>query len=164
MLFQRLCRTCSHAGSLVASAQARDNSGKWGQEGTKFDQMPWSFLEQRETWRWSDAATWWSRYRSGKIGLEPRKPSSQGTREYSDSRGIDRESFDRLSLLLRYVDCDYADPSTFAAIRKESGAVERPAHYLAEGQAVQMLASRWPCPEELEANEVRNYGNTEQFA
>ena len=45
--------------------------------------------------------------------------------------GIDREAFDRLCRLLRYVDGDYADPSTFAAIRKELGPVERPAHYLA---------------------------------
>src|SRR6266700_734994 len=45
--------------------------------------------------------------------------------------GIDREAFDRLCRLLRYVDGDYADPSTFAAIRKELGTVERPAHYLA---------------------------------
>ncbi len=45
--------------------------------------------------------------------------------------GIDPESFDRLSRLLRYVDGDYADPSTFVAIRKELGSVERPAHYLA---------------------------------
>ena len=45
--------------------------------------------------------------------------------------GIDPEAFDRLSRLLRYVDGDYADPSTFAAIRRELGNVERPAHYLA---------------------------------
>ena len=45
--------------------------------------------------------------------------------------GIDPESFDRLCRLLRYVDGDYADPSTFAAIRKELGTVEHPAHYLA---------------------------------
>jgi glucose-6-phosphate 1-dehydrogenase len=45
--------------------------------------------------------------------------------------GIDPDSFDRLCRLLRYVDGDYADPSTFAAIRKELGTVERPAHYLA---------------------------------
>ena len=45
--------------------------------------------------------------------------------------GIDPEAFDCLCGLLRYVDGDYADPSTFAAIRKELGSVERPAHYLA---------------------------------
>ena len=45
--------------------------------------------------------------------------------------GIDPKSFDRLCRLLRYVDGDYADPSTFAAIREQLGTVERPAHYLA---------------------------------
>jgi glucose-6-phosphate 1-dehydrogenase len=45
--------------------------------------------------------------------------------------GIDPDSFDRLCRLLRYVDGDYVDPSTFAAIREELGTVERPAHYLA---------------------------------
>lgn len=45
--------------------------------------------------------------------------------------GLDPAAFDRLCRLLRYVDGDYQDPSTFAAIRKELGTVERPAHYLA---------------------------------
>jgi len=45
--------------------------------------------------------------------------------------GIDPESFDRLCRLLRYVDGDYADPSTFVSIRRELGSVQRPAHYLA---------------------------------
>jgi glucose-6-phosphate 1-dehydrogenase len=45
--------------------------------------------------------------------------------------GIDSKSFDSLCKLLRYVDGDYTDPSTFAAIRKELGTVQRPAHYLA---------------------------------
>ena len=45
--------------------------------------------------------------------------------------GIHPESFDRLCRLLRYVDGDYTDSSTFAAIRRELGSVERPAHYLA---------------------------------
>jgi glucose-6-phosphate 1-dehydrogenase len=45
--------------------------------------------------------------------------------------GLDRAAFDKLSGLLRYVDGDYNDSATFAAIRKELGAAERPAHYLA---------------------------------
>jgi glucose-6-phosphate 1-dehydrogenase len=45
--------------------------------------------------------------------------------------GLDRDAFDKLSGLMRYVDGDYNDPATFAAIRKELGAAERPAHYLA---------------------------------
>jgi glucose-6-phosphate 1-dehydrogenase len=45
--------------------------------------------------------------------------------------GLDAAAFDKLSGLLRYVSGDYADPSTFQAIRKELGAAQRPAHYLA---------------------------------
>src|SRR5437868_12567266 len=35
--------------------------------------------------------------------------------------GIDRAAFDKLCGLLRYVDGDYKDPTTFQAIRKELG-------------------------------------------
>jgi glucose-6-phosphate 1-dehydrogenase len=45
--------------------------------------------------------------------------------------GLDAAAFDKLSGLLRYVDGDYADPATFQAIRRELGAAQRPAHYLA---------------------------------
>jgi glucose-6-phosphate 1-dehydrogenase len=45
--------------------------------------------------------------------------------------GVDPAAFERLSSLLRYVDGDYADPGTFQKLRKELGAAERPAHYLA---------------------------------
>jgi glucose-6-phosphate 1-dehydrogenase len=45
--------------------------------------------------------------------------------------GIDPPAFDRLSGLLRYVDGDYEDPATFAALRKELGDARHPAHYLA---------------------------------
>src|ERR1700692_3470984 len=45
--------------------------------------------------------------------------------------GVDPAAFDRLCGLLRYVDGDYKDPSTFQAIRKELGSAQRPAHYLA---------------------------------
>ncbi|HEY8504488.1 MAG TPA: glucose-6-phosphate dehydrogenase [Gemmataceae bacterium] len=45
--------------------------------------------------------------------------------------GVDGPAFDRLCGLLRYVDGDYHDPATFAALRRELGAAERPAHYLA---------------------------------
>ncbi len=45
--------------------------------------------------------------------------------------GLDPQAFDRLSRMLRYVDGDYRDAETFQAIRRELGAVERPAHYLA---------------------------------
>jgi glucose-6-phosphate 1-dehydrogenase len=45
--------------------------------------------------------------------------------------GLDAAAWEKLSLLLRYVDGDYADPATFVAVRKALGAAERPAHYLA---------------------------------
>ena len=45
--------------------------------------------------------------------------------------GLDRAAFDKLVGLLRYVDGDYKDPSTFAALRQELGSAQHPAHYLA---------------------------------
>ena len=45
--------------------------------------------------------------------------------------GLDAGAFDTLSRLLRYVDSDYNDAATYQAIRKELGAAQRPAHYLA---------------------------------
>jgi glucose-6-phosphate 1-dehydrogenase len=45
--------------------------------------------------------------------------------------GVDAEALGRLSALLRYVRGDYGDPVTFQALRKELGAAQRPAYYLA---------------------------------
>jgi glucose-6-phosphate 1-dehydrogenase len=45
--------------------------------------------------------------------------------------GVDTAAFGKLSGLLRYVGGEYQDPSTFQKLRKELGAAERPAHYLA---------------------------------
>ncbi len=45
--------------------------------------------------------------------------------------GLDAAAWEKLSGLLRYVDGDYNDPATFQAIRRELGAAQRPAHYLA---------------------------------
>jgi glucose-6-phosphate 1-dehydrogenase len=45
--------------------------------------------------------------------------------------GLDREAFDRMCGLLRYVDGDYHDASTFQQLRKELGSAKRPAFYLA---------------------------------
>lgn len=44
---------------------------------------------------------------------------------------LDRQAFDKLSNLLRYVDGDYSDPATFQALCKALGSAQRPAHYLA---------------------------------
>src|SRR5579864_9788613 len=45
--------------------------------------------------------------------------------------GLDRAAFDKLCGLLRYVDGDYNDLATFQSLRRELGAAQRPAHYLA---------------------------------
>jgi glucose-6-phosphate 1-dehydrogenase len=45
--------------------------------------------------------------------------------------GVDPNAFKKLTELLRYVDGDYADPATFAKVRKELGAAKQPLHYLA---------------------------------
>jgi glucose-6-phosphate 1-dehydrogenase len=45
--------------------------------------------------------------------------------------GLDPAAFAKLSTLLRYVDGDYQDPATFAAMRQQLGSAQHPAHYLA---------------------------------
>jgi glucose-6-phosphate 1-dehydrogenase len=45
--------------------------------------------------------------------------------------GIDLAAFAQLCGLLRYVDGDYQDPTTFQSLRKELGSAQQPAHYLA---------------------------------
>src|SRR5258708_10569215 len=45
--------------------------------------------------------------------------------------GLDPAAWEKLSWLVHYVDGDYSDAATFAAVRKELGTAERPAHYLA---------------------------------
>jgi glucose-6-phosphate 1-dehydrogenase len=45
--------------------------------------------------------------------------------------GLDSAAFAKLSGLLRYVDGDYNDRATFAAIKQALGGAKRPAHYLA---------------------------------
>jgi glucose-6-phosphate 1-dehydrogenase len=45
--------------------------------------------------------------------------------------GVDAAAFDKLGGLLRYVDGDYADATTFQTIRQELKGAQRPAHYLA---------------------------------
>jgi glucose-6-phosphate 1-dehydrogenase len=45
--------------------------------------------------------------------------------------GVDEPAFARLAGLLRYVDGDYREPATFAALRGALGGAARPLHYLA---------------------------------
>jgi glucose-6-phosphate 1-dehydrogenase len=45
--------------------------------------------------------------------------------------GLDHDAWAKLSSMLRYVDGDYADASTFVEVRKQLGEAKAPAHYLA---------------------------------
>ena len=45
--------------------------------------------------------------------------------------GIDNDAFNKLCGLLRYVDGDYADKSTFTQLKGQLGSAQHPAHYLA---------------------------------
>jgi glucose-6-phosphate 1-dehydrogenase len=45
--------------------------------------------------------------------------------------GVDSAAFEKLCGLLRYIDGDYRDPETFAALRRELKDARYPAHYLA---------------------------------
>lgn len=45
--------------------------------------------------------------------------------------GLDPDAFARMSELLRYVDGDYGDASTFQALKQALGSAKAPAHYLA---------------------------------
>jgi glucose-6-phosphate 1-dehydrogenase len=55
--------------------------------------------------------------------------ASESIRTYGG--GIDEAAFDKLTGQLRYIDGDYAAPSTFAQLRKELSDASRPIHYLA---------------------------------
>ncbi len=50
--------------------------------------------------------------------------------------GVDEAAFARLTERLRYIDGDYADPATFAALRSELGDAKAPLHYLAIPQSL----------------------------
>jgi glucose-6-phosphate 1-dehydrogenase len=45
--------------------------------------------------------------------------------------GVDEAAFSKLAGLLRYIDGDYRDPTTFESLRRELGSSQRPLHYLA---------------------------------
>jgi len=45
--------------------------------------------------------------------------------------GLQQEAFEKICSRLRYVAGDYADPATFAALRRELGDARHPTHYLA---------------------------------
>ncbi len=51
--------------------------------------------------------------------------------EAADGGIGDRDALERLLSLMRYVDGDYGDPATFAALGEQLGGARRPVHYLA---------------------------------
>jgi glucose-6-phosphate 1-dehydrogenase len=66
----------------------------------------------------------------GGSGVEGLRERIRDSLEASDG-GIDEGAFERLAKLVRYVDGDYREPKTFAALRKALGTAKRPLHYLA---------------------------------
>jgi glucose-6-phosphate 1-dehydrogenase len=63
-----------------------------------------------------------------------RRRASESVEQHG--RGADREALPGLLSLLRYVDGDYADAATFAALAKELGGARLPVHYLAIPQGL----------------------------
>jgi glucose-6-phosphate 1-dehydrogenase len=63
--------------------------------------------------------------------MESRSASRSREGQSGETRSFDPAAFEKLIRLLRYVDGDYEDPSTFTALRKELQDAQRPAHYLA---------------------------------
>jgi len=58
-----------------------------------------------------------------------RERARSSIREHGD--GVEDAAFTQLLQMMHHIDGDYADPATFAALRKELGDARRPAHYLA---------------------------------
>ena len=66
-----------------------------------------------------------------KAGWNLEQLRARARKSVEEHGGVDGAAFDNLCSLLRYVDGDYADASTFQAIRKELKGAQHPAHYLA---------------------------------
>ncbi len=66
----------------------------------------------------------------GGSGIEGLRERIRDSLEASDD-GVDEEAFARLIELVQYVDGDYREPETFAALRKALGSAKHPLHYLA---------------------------------
>ena len=66
-----------------------------------------------------------------KAGWDLEKFKARARDSLEKHGGVDPPAFKTLCSLLRYVDGDYEDPATFAALRQALGPAQRPAHYLA---------------------------------
>src|SRR5918993_1041173 len=70
--------------------------------------------------------------RSGWDLAQLRRRARESVEHDAGGKGkLDEEAFARLSELLRYIDGDYKEASTFRRLRKELGDARRPLHYLA---------------------------------
>jgi glucose-6-phosphate 1-dehydrogenase len=67
--------------------------------------------------------------KSGWTVEQLRERARASLREYGG--GVDEAAFARLVELLRYIDGDYLDPTTFTSLRRVLGSATRPIHYLA---------------------------------
>jgi glucose-6-phosphate 1-dehydrogenase len=68
---------------------------------------------------------------SSKWGLPQLRDRARDSIERADAGTVDGTALDRLLSLMKYVDGDYDDPSTFKALKRALGRSLRPAHYLA---------------------------------
>jgi glucose-6-phosphate 1-dehydrogenase len=66
-----------------------------------------------------------------KAGWTPDRLKARARDSLEKHGGLDPAAADKLCRLLRYVDGDYQDPATFAALREELGPARHPVHYLA---------------------------------
>jgi len=64
-------------------------------------------------------------------GLDQLKERARASIQEHADDGVDEAAFGKLMGLLRYVDGDYQDQSTFRRLREELGDARRPTHYLA---------------------------------
>ena len=68
----------------------------------------------------------------GEVGLDSRAAQGAGAREREEhGAGVHEPAFSKLMSRLQYVDGDYGDPATFAALRKALGSAQAATHYLA---------------------------------
>ncbi|MGH6845841.1 MAG: glucose-6-phosphate dehydrogenase, partial [Methylocella sp.] len=66
-----------------------------------------------------------------KAGWSLSQLQARAKESISSQGSLDAKAFAKLTSLLRYVDGDYNDPSTYVRLRQELGEARRPLHYLA---------------------------------
>lgn len=66
-----------------------------------------------------------------RAGWNLQKIQERARDSVQEAGDFDETCFAKLAALLRYVDGDYADPETFAKLRRTMGAAKSPIHYLA---------------------------------